>query len=559
MAQPATRNLGRLSEIAQVMVRHGFGYFLEAHKLTDLLPGRSAEARLAAATESGASARGVHLRELLDELGPTFVKFGQLLSTRPDIVPPDIIVELRKLQDNVRPFPFEEAERVIVEDLGNSIERLFLEFQEVPVAAASIGQVHRAKLPNGREVAVKVQRPGAPRQIEADIALLYQAAKLVNERVHALDFIDARGLIDEFAKQIRQELDYRLEGRNAQTFHHNFANEPRVHVPRVYWSYTRSRVLTLTWLQGTQVADIDRLPLTLDERRELAYQIAETWMTMIFRHGFFHGDPHPANILVLEEAGAIGLVDFGAAGKLTDDDMTKLTRLFIDAAAENVDVLPKRLADLGVRYPREREDDFRAELRELYYRYYGASLAEIDPLQVIREAFQLIYTMNLQLPTRYLLLDRAIATVGSVGMELYPDFNVFEVARPYARELMLERFTPRRIAREVRRDAVRYAQVFAEAPFQWHDVMEELRDGQIEVGFVHKGLDGFLDQMQQVANRLVIALVVTGGLIGSSLIGIFAKQGPHILGVNTVSVIGFALSTALGLWLLWGVIRSGRL
>jgi ubiquinone biosynthesis protein len=559
MAQPATRNLGRLSEIAQVMVRHGFGYFLEAHKLTDLLPGRSADARLAAATESGASARGVHLRELLDELGPTFVKFGQLLSTRPDIVPPDIIVELRKLQDNVRPFPFEEAERVIVEDLGNSIERLFLEFQEEPVAAASIGQVHRATLPNGREVAVKVQRPGAPRQIEADIALLYQAAKLVKERVHALDFIDARGLIDEFAKQIRQELDYRLEGRNAQTFHHDFANEPRVHVPRVYWSYTRSRVLTLAWLQGTQVADIDRLPLTLDERRELAYQIAETWMTMIFRHGFFHGDPHPANILVLEEAGAIGLVDFGAAGKLTDDDMTKLTRLFIDAAAENVDVLPKRLADLGVRYPREREDDFRAELRELYYRYYGASLAEIDPLQVIREAFQLIYTMNLQLPTRYLLLDRAIATVGSVGMELYPDFNVFEVARPYARELMLERFTPRRIAREVRRDAFRYAQVFAEAPFQWHDLMEELRDGQIEVGFVHKGLDGFLDQMQQVANRLVIALVVTGGLIGSSLIGIFAKQGPHILGVNTVSVIGFALSTALGLWLLWGVIRSGRL
>jgi ubiquinone biosynthesis protein len=559
MAQPATRNLGRLSEIAQVMVRHGFGYFLEAHKLTDLLPGRSADARLAAATESGASARGVHLRELLDELGPTFVKFGQLLSTRPDIVPPDIIVELRKLQDNVRPFPFEEAERVIVEDLGNSIERLFLEFQEEPVAAASIGQVHRATLPNGREVAVKVQRPGAPRQIEADIALLYHAAKLVKERVHALDFIDARGLIDEFAKQIRQELDYRLEGRNAQTFHHDFANEPRVHVPRVYWSYTRSRVLTLAWLQGTQVADIDRLPLTLDERRELAYQIAETWMTMIFRHGFFHGDPHPANILVLEEAGAIGLVDFGAAGKLTDDDMTKLTRLFIDAAAENVDVLPKRLADLGVRYPREREDDFRAELRELYYRYYGASLAEIDPLQVIREAFQLIYTMNLQLPTRYLLLDRAIATVGSVGMELYPDFNVFEVARPYARELMLERFTPRRIAREVRRDAFRYAQVFAEAPFQWHDLMEELRDGQIEVGFVHKGLDGFLDQMQQVANRLVIALVVTGGLIGSSLIGIFAKQGPHILGVNTVSVIGFALSTALGLWLLWGVIRSGRL
>src|SRR4051812_43173078 len=200
MAQPpATRSLSRLSEIAQVMVRHGFGYFFEAHKLTDLVPGRST-----GVTQEETSARGEHLRELLDELGPTFVKFGQLLSTRPDIVPPDIIAELRGLQDDVRPFPFEQAERVIVEDLGNSIERLFLDFEREPVAAASIGQVHRATLPNGKPVAVKVQRPGAPRQIEADLALLYQAAKLVKERVHALDFIDARGLIDEFAGQIRK-------------------------------------------------------------------------------------------------------------------------------------------------------------------------------------------------------------------------------------------------------------------------------------------------------------------------------------------------------------------
>jgi len=404
-----------------------------------------------------------------------------------------------------------------------------------------------------------VQRPGAPRQIEADLSLLYQAARLAQERIRSLDFIDVRGVVDEFARQIRQELDYRLEARNAQTFHHNFAGDPHVHVPRVYWSYTRARVLTLEWLQGTQIADIETTTLSLEERREIAYLMAETWMTMIFRHGFFHGDPHPANILMLEEAGTIGLVDFGAVGKLTDDDMSKLTRLFIDAAAENVEMLPKRLADLGVRYPKEREQEFLAELREVYYRYYGASLAEIDPIQVIREAFQLIYAMNLHLPTRYLLLDRAIATVGSVGIELYPDFNVFEVARPYARSLLLERFTPQRIARRARRDTIRYAQILAEAPYQWHDLMEQVRDGQIEVGFVHKGLDEFLESIQHVFNRLVIALMVTGGLIGSSLIGIFAKAGPQLLGINVISVVGFALSAVLGLWLLWAVVRSGRL
>ena len=561
MAQaPTTRNLGRLSEIAQVAVKHGFGYFFESHKLTDLIPGHKAS-RLAEGMEEGAagSPRGQHLRELLDELGPTFVKFGQLLSMRPDVVPPDIITELRSLQDDVRPVPFDQVEQVVEEELGASIEKLFLSFEEEAIAAASIGQVHRAVLPNGRRVAVKVQRPGAPRQIEADLALLYQAAGLVKDRVRALDFIDVRALVDEFARQIRQELDYRQEARNAQAFHQNFAGHPHVHVPKVFWTYTRARVLTLELLDGTQLADIDHAAYTIEERRRIAYLMTEAWMEMIFRHGFFHGDPHPANILVLDEVEQIGLVDFGAVGKLTDDDIGKLTKLFIDAAQERVDQLPRRLADLGVRYPKEREEEFLAELREIYYRYYGASLSEVDPIQVIREAFQLIYSMNLHLPTRFLLLDRAIATLGSVGVELYPDFNVFEVAKPYARRLMLDRYTPDRVARRMRRDAMRYAQVFAEAPFQLHDFLEQARDGQIEVGFVHKGLDEFLEATQRMFNRLVIALIVTGGLIGSSLIGIFASAGPQILGVNIISIVGFSLSAVLGIWLLWSVIRGGRL
>ena len=539
-----TASIGRLGEIAQVAVRHGFGFLLEG--------------RRAPSNSNAATLRGRHLREMLDELGPTFVKFGQLLSTRPDIVPPDIIAELRGLQDDVKPFPFADVERVVFEELHQPISRLFLEFEETPIAAASIGQVHAATLPNGRRVAVKVQRPNAPRQIESDIMLLEQAARLVKERVRALDFVDTREIVDEFARSIRLELDYRQEGRNAQAFHRNFAGHPHVVVPRTYWSYTSRRVLTLEYLDGVQLADLEVDAWTFEQRRRLAYVIAEAWLTMIFRHGFFHGDPHPANILVLAPD-RIGLVDFGLSGKLTERDLSKLTGLFIDAAHENIEVLPKRLADLGVRYPKDKEDQFISELYTIYSRYYGSSLNEIDPLQVIREAFGLIYSMNLRLPSRFVMLDKAIATIGAVGVDLYPGFNVFEVARPYARGLMVERFTPRRMAARARRESVQLTQMAGALPYQVYETLEIVRAGELEVGFVHKGLDDLMHKLDVVSNRLVIAMVVTGGLIGSSLIGIFAKSGPHMLGLNLISAIGFFASGVLGIWLLWGVIRSGRI
>lgn len=555
MARSTKRNIGRLSEIGQVAVRHGFGYFLESHGVTRRLPWHR---RPVAVDRVATSARGQHLREMLDELGPTFVKFGQVLSTRPDVVPPDILVELRKLQDAVTPVPFAQIERVVEEDLKLPLDKLFLEFEERPIAAASIGQVHRAVLPDGSRVAVKIQRLDAPRQIASDLALLDQAAKLAKERIRALDFIDVRNLVDEFGRGLRQELDYRTEARNAQAFYRNFADEPNVIVPRVYSSHTTARVLTLEFVDGIQLRDLDVASYEPEERKRLAYLITEAWMTMIFRHGFFHGDPHPANIMVVDRD-RIGLVDFGLAGRLSNDDMEKLTRLFIDAANENVDQLPKRLADLGVRFPKDREERLTADLRELYYRYYGAKLTDIDPLQVIRESFQLIYANNIRLPARFVLLDKAIATVGAVGVELYEDFNVFEVARPYARGLLLGRFAPDRVAAVARKEIVGLGRVLRETPYQLHDFLEQARGGRLEVGFVHKGLDEFMHRIDIVFNRLVVALVVAGGLIGSSLIGVFAKEGPQIAGINAISFFGFVLSTVLGVWLMVGVIRSGRL
>jgi ubiquinone biosynthesis protein len=295
-----------------------------------------------------------------------------------------------------------------------------------------------------------------------------------------------------------------------------------------------------------------------EERRSIAYQMADTWMTMVFRHGFFHADPHPANIFVLD-SGELGLVDFGQAGKLTDEDMARLTRLFVDAATENIDAIPRRLRELGVRYAPEREEEFRAELRTLFDRYYGTRLSDIDPVQVIREGFQLIYSMNLRLPSRFVMLDKAIATLASVGGEVYPDFNVFEVAKPYARGLLADRFHPRVMAQRARLEAMALGSIAREFPYQAYDVLERMREGTFQIRFDNPGLDKLDEHIDQASNRLSVALVVLGGLVGSSIVGVFATEGPQILGLHILSFLGFVFSAAFGLWLIWGVFRHGRL
>jgi len=537
------RTLSRVTEIGRVATRHGFGYLLDRRRASD--------------TELDAD-RGRRLREMLDELGPTFVKFGQVLSTRPDVVPPDIVAELRQLQDNVSPVPIEEVERVVREELGLTIEQAFVEFDEQPVAAASIGQVHRATLPNEAHVVVKVQRPNAARQIESDLKLMASAARVARERVRQLDFIDTGELVEEFGRSIRLELDYQQEARNAETFRRNFAADTRIAVPRVWWRYTTGRLLTLDRLEGTHIGDLDLTSWEDEARRDLAYTMTDAWMTMIFRHAFFHGDPHPANIMHLED-GRLGLIDFGLAGRLTDLDMTRLTRLFVDAATENVGALPRRLSDLGVRYPHDREEELRARLEELYYRYYGSRLSDIDPIEAIREGLTLIYAMNLRLPTRFVILDKAIATLGSVTTEVYPEFNVFEVAKPYAKRLIAERYSPRRMAIRARAEVQDIAELALEVPRQVHDILNELRDGELEVKISNPGIDDLAHHMDVSVNRIAVALVILGGLVGSSLIGVLANDGPHLLGLHLLSVVGFVMSGAFGLWLLWGVLRSGRL
>jgi ubiquinone biosynthesis protein len=546
MTSERRQNLTRAREIAQVAARYGFGQLL----------GRSA-AKAAADSPEVPGSRGRRLREMLDELGPTFVKFGQLLSTRPDIVPADIVDELRQLQDQVRPESFDNVRMVVEGELGLTIEQVFLEFDTEPIDAASIGQVHRALLPSGDEVVVKVQRPDAERQINADLQLLYQLAGMVKERVARLSFIDIVGLVDEFSRSIRRELDYGMEAQNADAFRRNFADDPHVDVPKVFWRYTTSRVLVMERVRGTSLAQLDLDLWTDDERAMLAARLAETWMQMVFVHGFFHADPHQANVLI-QGPDLIGLVDFGMVGQLSQSDREAMVALLVDVLDLNADALPRRLRDLGLRYPRHREQELADQLGVVLARYSGQAMGQIDARGLLAEIFQTIYRLQLTLPTRWVMLDKTLATLAGVTLQLSPDFNVFDSARPYARRLMAERLRPDRIAERMRRDFDRTVRVARDFPLQIGELLSELVEGDFSVGIKVEDLASSTERIEKATNRMVLALLAFGLLVSAAIIGALLHTGVAVGGFALLAVIPGFLGFCLIVWLIVGILRSGK-
>ena len=546
MTSERRQNLARVREITQVAARYGFGQLF----------GRSA-AKAAADDPDVPGTRGRRLRDMLDELGPTFVKFGQLMSTRPDIVPPDIVEELRQLQDRARPEPFSKIRRVVEAELGLSIEQVFTEFDEQPIAAASIGQVHRARLPSGDEVVIKVQRPDAERQINADIQLLYQLARLLKDRVDRLSFIDLTALVDEFSRSIRRELDYGVEAHNADTFRRNFSDDPQVDVPMIFWRYTTPRVLVMERIQGSSLAQLQLDDWTEDDRRQLAARLAETWMQMVFVHGFFHADPHQANILV-QGPDHIGLVDFGMVGQLSQRDREAAVGLLVDVLDLNAEALPRRLRGLGLRYPRQREQELADQLAVVLQRYSGQAMGEIDARSMLSEIFQTVYRLQLTLPTRWVMLDKTLATLAGVTLQLSPEFNVFESARPYARRLMAERLRPDRIAERARRDLERGVRLAREFPLQVSELLSELTDGEFTVGIHVDDLAPSVERIERAMNRLVLALLAFGLMVSSAIVGALAHTSEEIGGIALVAFLPGVFGFFLIVWLMFGILRSGQ-
>ena len=543
-------NLVRFSQIGRVLVRHGFGFVFDVRR------GRREKRGI---EELLAPNFGVRLRRTLEDLGPTFVKFGQLLSTRSDVIPEGILVELQRLQDTAAPIPLEAAQTVIERELGAPVGKVFASLDPAPLGSASIGQVYEARLPGGERVAVKVQRPEAQRRVEADLALMRDFATLLDARFGDRIFIDVKELVAEFEGVIRRELDYEAEAQNARRFAVNFAGTP-VKTPMVYTELSTRRVLTMEFIEGTRFHDLRPLLLPPAERRRVATMGAEAIFKMAFEDGFFHGDPHPGN-LILTPQGELALLDFGMVGFMSRGDIEALSRLFIAVIQRDAASVLRGLDGLGVRYAPEVRAPLVQELREFLYKYSGLSVGEVTLGQALSELISLVRRYRLSMPPVFPLLTKALVIAEALARSIDPTINVYEIAQPYARRLLLERYEPGFILERSQERALEYARYLEEFPEQVRQLLTALEDGELEVKLNNRGLNELIGEVDVLANRLVFAVITGGLLIGSSLIGAFATGGPQvpILGVPLVAFLGFTLALVMATVLLVVIFRSRRL
>jgi ubiquinone biosynthesis protein len=549
---PGTRagSLRRFAQISRVLVRHGFGFVFDVRR--DRRENKGLQEFLAPNF-------GVRMRRSLDDLGPTFVKFGQVLSTRSDVFPEGILSELQKLQDTARPMPAGRAQAILERELGAPVEEVFSAFDPVPLGSASIGQVHRAVLRTGEIVAVKVQRPEAPGRIAADLELMREFADFVDRRFAQRVLVDARGLVAEFEVVVRRELDYTAEAQNARRFAANFAGTPVV-IPSVYRELSTSKVLTMEFVVGTRFRDIRPLLMAPSERRRVASMGADAIFKMAFEDGFFHGDPHPSNLLLTPE-GDLALLDFGMVGFMSRGDIESLSRLFIAVIQRDASAALRALEGLGVRYATEVRGELVRELREFLNKYSGLSVGEVTLGQALSELIALARRYRVRMPPVFPLLTKALVTAEGLARSIDPTINVYEVARPYARRLLSQRYRPRVLAEVATERSLEYARYVEEYPEQVRQLLGELADGELEVQLKHGGLDELIGSVDVLANRLVFAVVTAALLVGSSMLGAFDVGGPSVplLGVPVVAFIGFTMALILASLLLTIIFRSRRL
>jgi ubiquinone biosynthesis protein len=543
--QRRLKSIGRFRHIAVVLAKYGFGEILgRIH-----LPYRMAALGKRQVLKAGGPER---LVMALEELGPTFIKFGQILSTRSYLLPQEYGAALARLQDEVSPFPVEEAKETIRRQLGKGVEELFASFEETPMASASIAQVHRATLASGEDVVVKIRRPDVQETLELDILILHELAELLETYVPESRRYDPKGIVREFERTCRREIDFTTEAANLDVFRHNFEDVPDIHIPKVYRKLSTSKVLTTEYIRGIKISNVEELRKASIDLAEVARKGARAVLKQVFEDGLFHADPHPGNLFVTPD-GKIAAVDFGIVGRLTQQEMDDLSDFFIAvvrgdgeklmAAAEKMNALPD-------------EADRRSALEDAMLfldKYRSQDLGDFNMKQMFREVIYFMRRYRVRVKTELLLLSKALGTYEDVGRKLDPNFNMMEESRPYVEKMIKRKYGLASLFKG--RNLREFISNLVSIPSDLANIMGLAKEGKLKIEFEHVGLEQLTSQIERSANRLSFSLIIAALVVASSLILVL---GGTAFNERGLALVGFGLSAVVAGWLLISVIRSGR-
>ncbi|MFD2210829.1 ABC1 kinase family protein [Virgibacillus halophilus] len=551
------RHTKRYQEIINVFLKNGFSHFLYRLGLTrSASSGRHTDA----AINMNMQDIGKKLCHTFQELGPTFIKLGQIASTRRDSIPPEIARELEKLQDEAVSIPFEEIKALIEKELDDNLNNLFVEFSEKPLATASIGQVHTAHLLTGEEVAIKIQRPGIRRSIEVDLEILQGIARMMEARISWAKTYHIRERIGEFIDSLHDELDYMVEGRNAERIAKRFKRQNSVHIPHIYWDFSTKKILTMERITGIKISKIDLLKEKGYDLKLIANRLADAMFQQVLDDGFFHADPHAGNIFVMP-GNVVSLIDFGMMGRLSEDMRHYFAALLIHLQRGSPKGIIKTFSDMDIL---EDDTDMHAlhkDLENLIAKYYDVSLIQYSLGQVILEIFMIAYKHRVKIPNDITMLAKAILTLEDIMHQVDPEFSIMKAVEPYGKKILKKRYNPKTIAATAWDKLIENAEIVGELPKNIRDMTTTIKKGRLRFDIHVSDLQTFLKRLDKISNRISFSIILlsfsilmVGLIIGSAIAG-----QTTVLWKLPVIEIGSVIAILMFLLLVLTIIRSGKM
>ena len=551
------RHLARYRQILTVFFKYGFGDLIELLKIEQYIEIGLQLISKNRRTRLEKLSRAQRVRMACEELVPTYIKFGQILSTRPDLVPVDFIKELSKLQDNVPSSPFSEVSKIIESELGGAPEDIFDFFEKTPLASASIGQVYRATLKDGEAVAVKVQRPGIKKIIEVDLEIMLHLATLMEHHIEEMSLHQPVKIVEEFARTIEKEIDYTIEASNMERIARNFLNDFTIYVPKVFRDTTTESILTTEFVEGIKVSEIDRLEKAGLDRKLITVRGADIVLKQIIKHGFFHADPHPGNIFVLPD-NVICLLDFGMTGSV--DRRTRED--FIDLAESVVNRNESRATQVLLKLTyRDEDPDIRLlekDVADFMGLHLHKPLKDIKIGKLLNNLLELAFQHRLRIPPDIFLMLKAFGTIEGVGLMLDPGFDMIKQAAPFIKEIKRARVSPQRITGDIFRLAIELFQFVENFPKDILSITRLIKQQKLSLNLEYKGLDKMLSTYDQISNRISFSIIIAALIIGSALV-IMSKVPPLFYDISLIGIVGFLAAAIMGIWLLVAILRKGRL